>query len=141
MKASHEIIEKLRDKGVKVTPQRVAIIDYLDNNRTHPTVDDIYNNIVKLYPTISRATVYNTLDKLEEINEIIKLKIADENKVNYDYDLTPHHHFYCKKCKKIYDIAISCHHANKLEQDGHMVEEVHGYFKGICKECTKEGGE
>lgn len=131
------IISKLRDHGVKVTPQRVAIIDYLEKNKIHPTAEDIYNSVINEYPSISLATVYNTLDKLEEIKQIIKIKIADENKVNYEYDFEPHYHFYCKLCKKIYDIDIPCEYSKKEEIEGHKIEEVHGYFRGICKNCRK----
>jgi Fur family transcriptional regulator, peroxide stress response regulator len=131
-----EIILKLKNKGVKVTPQRVAIIDYLEKNRTHPSAEEIYAFIVKEYPSISLATVYNTLEKLEELNAIQKLKISDDNKVNYEYDLMPHSHFYCRKCKKIYDISVD----EKLKNnniEGNQVEETHIYYKGICLNCLK----
>ncbi len=105
MNKKESIIAKLREKGVKVTPQRIAIIDYLEEFKNHPTAEDIYLAIIKNYPTISFATVYNTLDKLEEIDEIVKLKITDDNKVNYEYDYHPHHHFFCKKCKNIFSLA------------------------------------
>jgi Fe2+ or Zn2+ uptake regulation protein len=135
MNRINEIIKKLRVKNIKVTPQRIAIIKFLEENRVHPTAEIIYNNISKEYPSISLATVYNTLEKLEEINEISKLKIADENIVNYDINLNSHHHFYCKKCKNIFDIDIKCDYFKINIIEGNHIEEAHGYFKGICKNC------
>ena len=104
MSKINAIIKKLRYKNIKVTPQRIAIINFLEENKIHPTAEIIFKNIVKDYPSISLATIYNTLDKLIEINEISKLKISNDNKVNYENNLIPHHHFYCKKCKNIFDI-------------------------------------
>jgi len=129
------IIKRLKEEGVKVTPQRIAVIDFLEKNKIHPSAEDIYEYIVKTYPTISLATIYNTLDKLEEIGKVKKIKIADDNRVNYEYDLSNHQHFFCKKCKKIFDINNEnfCYDLNNI--DGHKVEETYIYFKGICKNC------
>jgi len=131
----NKIIETLKKKGVKVTPQRVAIIKYLENDNDHSSAEQIYSRIIKEFPAVSLATVYNTLEMLEEINMISKIKISDDNIVNYDYQKIPHHHFYCKKCKKIYDIEISCQIAQTKKFQGYIIEEVYGYFKGICKKC------
>lgn len=135
---SNKIIDKLRKHNVKVTPQRVEIIKYLEEHKTHPGAEEIYQYVKKKYPAISLATVYNTLEKLVEIDEIIKLKISDDNKVNYEYNQHPHHHFYCKVCGKIFDIEIACEYAEKKEIAGHKIDEVHGYYKGICKKCLKK---
>ncbi|MFC1517908.1 Fur family transcriptional regulator [Candidatus Margulisiibacteriota bacterium] len=134
---SPTVIEKLKAKGVKVTPQRVAIIEYLEKNYDHPSAEDIYKVIKKNHPGVSFATIYNTLDKLAELNEILKLKIA-EDRVHYEYHTGPHHHFYCRKCQKIYDIKVSCPHLDTLKVGPHRLEEVHGYFKGVCKDCLKK---
>jgi Fe2+ or Zn2+ uptake regulation protein len=130
----NEIIMKLKQKGVKVTPQRVAIIDFLEKNRVHPSAEQIYDYIIKDYPSISLATIYNTLEKLEELEAVKKLKISDDNKANYEYDLTPHSHFYCKKCNTIYDIPLD-EDDSKKTINGNKIEEVHIYYKGICKKC------
>jgi Fur family peroxide stress response transcriptional regulator len=138
MNKKDTIILKLKQKGVKVTPQRIAIINYLENVQSHPTAEDIYLKVVKDYPTISLATIYNTMEKLEEIDEVIKLKISKDNIVNYEYKNEPHHHFYCKKCNKIFDVNVECKISNSKNINGHKVEEVHGYFKGICVNCLKK---
>jgi Fur family peroxide stress response transcriptional regulator len=134
-----ELVEKLREKGVKITPQRLAVLKFLENGQKHYTAEEIYQAICKEYPAISLATIYNTLDMLVEINEVTKLKISDDNVVNYEYNNSePHHHFYCKNCKKIVDIDIQCQIAQMKEYHGFMIDEVHGYFKGLCPECYKK---
>jgi len=131
----NKIIDTLKKNGVKVTPQRIAIIKYLEKDKDHSSAEQIYNHLIKDFPTVSLATVYNTLEMLEQINMISKIKISDDNIVNYEYHKIPHHHFYCKKCKKIYDIEISCQIAQLKDYQGYKIEEVFGYFKGICKKC------
>jgi Fur family transcriptional regulator, peroxide stress response regulator len=129
-----KIIKNLRKKEVKVTAQRLAIIDFLASNPIHPSAEDIFNGIKTKFPTISLATIYNTLEKLEEIGELIKLKVAENNKVNYEYNLKPHNHFYCRICSQIYDIwedvSIS---EDKI--DGHLIENVQISYKGLCQNC------
>lgn len=138
MNKKEEIILRLKQKGVKVTPQRIAIIDYLENAKDHPTAEDIYLAIIKNYPALSLATVYNTMEKLEDLDEVIKLKISKDNIVNYEYNHDPHYHFYCKKCKKIFDINMESEISKNKNINGHKIEEFHGYFKGICKNCIKK---
>ncbi|HSB03943.1 MAG TPA: transcriptional repressor, partial [Thermodesulfobacteriota bacterium] len=94
---------KLREIGLKVTPQRQAVLKLLKANRTHPSAENIYHEIIKDYPGISFATVYNTLSKLAEAGEIQELDI-DPNKKRFDPCLSRHCHFYCRVCKKIYDV-------------------------------------
>ncbi len=124
------------DKGLKPTFQRLAIYNFLDKNRIHPNADIIYDKIVKKIPTISRTTVYNTMKLFIEKGLIQELTITGTESC-FDIDMAPHHHFYCKICSKVYDIKIQCpygyDHLNNI--DGNKIEEVHGYFKGICHEC------
>ncbi len=127
----------LKGKGLKITPQRLTILKYLDENRTHPDADTIYNDLKSTNPSLSRTTVYNTLDKLREIGVIQELTISKtENR--YDYHTDPHHHFLCRKCGSIIDVDIVCKHQESKMVDGHSIEEIHGYFKGVCETCYSE---
>lgn len=94
-----KIINKLKEKNIKITPQRIAIIEYLLNTKSHPSADDIYKEIIKKYPSMSYATVYNTLITLKNLGEVVELAIDSEKK-RFDMDTSLHHHFYCTKCKK-----------------------------------------
>ncbi|OGI11192.1 MAG: hypothetical protein A2Y40_04930 [Candidatus Margulisbacteria bacterium GWF2_35_9] len=137
-----EIIQLLKKNGVKTTPQRLAIITFLENNLIHPSAEQIYETLKKDFPTMSLATIYNTLDKLNEIKKVIKINFSGDNKVHYDYNTHFHYHFLCNICNNIYDITPK----EKPEMlgainDGHHIEETHTYFKGICKSCfTKRKG-
>ena len=123
---------------MKITHQRLAILKYLDEHMNHPTADIIYSQLKKKYPSLSKTTVYNALDKLKEHGIIQSLTICDSEH-RYDFRHDMHHHFLCKKCGTIIDIDIKCPNIGKMLESGHNVEEVHGYFKGICKKCLKKG--
>lgn len=128
--------EILLEHGVKPTYQRLAIYDFLDQNRIHPTVDQIYSHLHEKIPTISKTTIYNTLGMFLEKKLILELTISG-TEMHYDINVTPHHHFFCINCGKVFDLEIMCPHGNdqKTVIEGHQIHEVHGYFKGICKDC------
>lgn len=132
----NEKIERLKRKGVVMTLQRLAVLELLESNTHHPTVEEIYRNLKKKYPTLSRATIYTSLQVLRKAGEIQELSIRKE-KTCFDPNPKPHHHFYCQGCKKIFDIEISCPVAEKGWVDGHKVKEVQAYFYGICSHCLK----
>lgn len=73
-----QVVEILRSNGVKMTPQRLAIIDYLERHRVHPSAEDIYQALLPQYSMLSLATVYNTLELLQNLQVVIKLTIDDK---------------------------------------------------------------
>jgi len=129
----------LGEKGIKPTYQRLKILEYMSKNmKNHPTVEMIHEELLKDIPTISLTTVYNTLNTLLEKGLVYSVTITG-TETRYDLDTSPHHHFLCKKCGKIIDMDIRCAFAEgeKKTVRGNKIEEVHGYFKGICKDCSK----
>ncbi|HEX9974089.1 MAG TPA: Fur family transcriptional regulator [bacterium] len=124
----------LVNKGIKPTYQRIKILEYLDRNHSHPTVDMIYAALYKKVPTLSKTTVYNTLDIFREY-DLVDILTITESEIRYEYILQPHHHFYCKRCSKILDLDVSCVYQDTMCVEGHKIEAIHGYFKGICSEC------
>jgi len=136
-----KFVKLLREKNLKVTPQRLAILKYLEKNKTHPTADQIYKELKKKNPSLSKTTVYNSLDILRQ-NEIIKSLTICGSEHRYDFDHGTHHHFLCTKCGMIYDIDYKCPNIENIRQliesSGHHIDEIHGYFKGICKICIKK---
>lgn len=133
----NKIKNLLLENGLKPTYQRIAIYDFLDKNRIHPTVDTIYSMIHENIPTISKTTIYNTLSLFLDKNLVLGLTIGGAEK-HYDANITPHHHFYCTECNKVHDIQIDCPFYDKKQNliAGNQVQEIHGYFKGICKNCS-----
>ena len=134
---------KLRKMGLKVTPQRQAILKLLEGNRTHPSAEDIYHEVSKKYPRISFATVYNTLSKLAKAGQIQELDI-DPSKKRFDPCLVPHYHFYCKACGEVFDVVydtpllVNINPLNKKNVDGHQVDAIQINFKGVCKACRRK---
>lgn len=129
--------EILQDQGLKPTFQRLRILEYLQEHNNHPTVEMIYEDLAEEIPTISKTTIYNTLNVLVEKGIIHAVTITGTES-RYDYESFPHHHFLCIRCGKVIDIDIECPYMRKKQIGGHKIEELHGYFKGICKECLKK---
>ena len=132
-------VNQLKEKNLKVTPQRLEILKYLDEHRTHPTVDEIYKKLKKNNPSLSKTTVYNSVEVLDE-NGLIQSITITGNEVRYDFEQRMHHHFLCKKCREIIDIDVSCPNLHSMLKCGHQVDEVHGYFKGTCSKCLRKEG-
>ena len=130
-------VDILKKKSIKITPQRLEILKYLDENRNHPTADEIYKNLKENNPSLSKTTVYNSLEILNKYNIIHTISITGLES-RYDIVNKMHHHFMCKSCGRIIDIEIECPNIKKTLENGHKIEEVHGYFKGKCKECIEK---
>ena len=136
MKSLKSILE---EKGIKPTYQRLKVFEYMNKNTiNHPTVEMIYERLLKDIPTISMTTVYNTLSVFLEKGLVSAITITG-TEMRYDFNTVSHHHFLCKHCGQIIDIEVTCPFSEgKKSNHGHRVEEVHGYFKGICKDCLKD---
>ena len=130
------VYEYLLSFDIKPSVQRIAIMDYLLNHKTHPSIDEIYMALCKEIPTLSKTTVYNTL-KLFVEHGAAKMLTIDERNACFDSDLTTHAHFQCKSCGKIFDLPYQerPEDIKRLENNGFTIEEVHCYYKGVCPDC------
>jgi len=133
------IIEKYRKEGFKLTPQRIAIIKILEGNTSHPTAEDIYRELKKKHPTVSFATVYNTIQALTDRGDLVEVTIDPERK-HFDPNSTPHHHIMCAECGKISDIFVD--YSQALNLPGEVLSEYevlgnHVDFYGICGDCRQ----
>jgi Fur family peroxide stress response transcriptional regulator len=97
-----EIRKKLAEKGMKVTPQRVAILEAIIKLRNHPTAENIIEYIRENNPNISTATVYKVLDALV-LNELIRKVKTERDVMRYDAIMENHHHLYCSESDRIED--------------------------------------
>lgn len=124
--------------GIKLTPQRLAILDYLEGNLGHPSALEVYKAISKSFPTVSFATVYNTLELFREKGIVAQLLI-DPDKKRFDSNPEPHHHLICVKCKEIVDISSTYPlDLTDKERRGYEIIGNHVDFYGICPACQKE---
>lgn len=124
----------LIQKGVKPSFQRIYILQYMMNTKNHPSVDTIFNALFHEIPTLSRTTVYNTLNLFAEKGIVTTLNISD-TELRYDYVEKPHAHFRCLMCHEIYDIPIESDVLKIEKNHDHKIYETQIYFKGICKNC------
>ena len=97
-----EVISMTQERGLKMTPQRRAIVEYLEHAFHHPTADDVFVAVNAQFPLTSRATVYNTLNLLKEASLV--REIARDGVVRFDPNLDEHHHFICRKCGRVEDL-------------------------------------
>ncbi len=130
--------KNILNNGMKVTPQRLAVLKYLEKNRIHPTAEKVHSALLKDYPSISLTTVYKTLAKFVEEGMIKGLDI-DPNKMRFDICTDDHDHFHCQICDNVYDIFYdkkNCvDNLQKSNGEGHRVDSVSINFKGVCKYC------
>lgn len=133
-----ELSKFLLENGVKPSFQRVKILERLWLIKDHPTVSEIYSDLIMHIPSLSKTTVYNTL------NIFIKQGIArsigtDANEARYDLITYSHGHFICNNCGKIYDIKTDTElDLNFIKSYGHKVSAVELNVRGICKDCIEK---
>ncbi len=125
-------------KRFKRTPQRLAILDYLDGNTAHPSAEDIYRAVAKRYYSMSFATVYNTLNTLSQAGVVRELTI-DPDRKRYDPDTTMHHHLICVTCRKIVDVPgeVGVAVPEGVATD-YTILGSHVEFYGQCPSCRKK---
>ena len=131
-------MKKTEDKGTvfKQTPQRMAIMEFLKENLDHPSAEDIYRAIRIRFPTMSFATVYNTLETLRQQGAVVELTV-DPKKKRFDPNPKPHHHLICIKCRKIVDIHIDYPlEVPDEKRSGFEIVGNHIEFYGICPDCN-----
>jgi Fur family peroxide stress response transcriptional regulator len=112
----------------------LKVLEYLSNSKTHPTVEEIYSALKKEVPSLSKTTIYNTLNYLSELN-LIKALTIDENEAHFDADTHTHGHFKCSACGKIYDFDINIDSFDTEHLNNFEINEKIVYFKGICPRC------
>ena len=124
-------------KGFKRTPQRLAILAYLEGNTSHPSAEEIFHAVVGKDRTLSFATVYNTLNTLSRTGALRELTI-DPARKRYDPNTSAHHHLICVTCKKVVDVPeeISIDLPKNIAQNFSILGN-HIEFYGVCPACRK----
>ncbi|MBC8587449.1 Fur family transcriptional regulator [Paratissierella segnis] len=132
-----KIAHSLSAKGIKPSHQRIKIMEYLLKNRCHPTVDMIYTDLQEEIPTLSKTTVYNTLNLFTE-SELVRVLSIDGIESKYDINVENHGHFICESCGKLYDFPIDIDKYVIDELIDFKINEKNVYYKGICPRCLKK---
>ncbi len=134
-----DITNNLRKSNLKVTPQRIAIYEYLLETKAHPTAETIYKEILKKFPTISFATVYKTLDTLCKAGLALEFNVGEDS-FRYDATVQSHPHFICSNCSKVMDLDVPDGYKNFQKEISEAnsqfdFEYNEMYFYGNCAEC------
>ncbi|MDQ7038196.1 MAG: Fur family transcriptional regulator [Aquificota bacterium] len=130
-------IERCRQQGLKITPQRVAVYEILLKSENHPTVEEIYEEVKKKYPFVSLATVYRTVETLEQMG-LAKKVCYWGSSARYDANTDDHHHLICISCGAIRDIYMEDRLSIPEELEGFRTEGYSVNIYGLCPECRSE---
>jgi Fur family peroxide stress response transcriptional regulator len=110
-------------------------MEYLEGNYSHPSAEEIYSALKKRFPTLSLATVYNTLETLRNMGKVVEVG-GDSSEKRFDPVVTSHHHLVCINCKKIIDIPEKYKPVlTEEEKKGFQVIRSQVEFYGLCPEC------
>lgn len=134
-----DALDTLKNTGVRITPQRHAILEYLIQSMTHPTADDIYKALEGKFPNMSVATVYNNLRVFREAGLVKELTYGDASS-RFDFVTNDHYHMICETCGKIVDF-----HYPGLDEIEHFASHVTGFkvnshrleIYGTCPSCQE----
>jgi len=138
-KRMQKAINTLKDSGVRITPQRHAVLEHLLTSMEHPTADEIYKALEHRFPNMSVATVYNNLRVLRQIGLVRELTYGDDSS-RFDSNMSEHYHVTCNKCGKIVDFDYP-----SLDEVESLAEQVTGFnishhrmeLYGKCDECQE----
>jgi len=136
------IIQKLKDSGHRITPQRLAIVKILAKSEGHPSVENIYDQVNKDFPTMSLATVYKNIVLIKSLGEVLELGFPDGSNRYDGNNPTPHPHAICIQCKKIVDPDLDSMDEIKKEVASETDFTILNHrldFFGICSSCRSEG--
>ncbi|MCX7667578.1 MAG: transcriptional repressor [Atribacterota bacterium] len=129
--------EYLHRHGVKPSSIRMMVLDYLLSRRTHPTAEEVYEIICRKLPSVSRASIYNTLELFHQ-RGIVKTIPTEGREARYDADRSFHGHFECEACGKIYDFRLDSESLDSRELEGFVVREKDIYCRGLCPQCHSD---
>lgn len=135
-----EALDTLKVSGVRITPQRHAILEYLINSMAHPTADEIYKALEGKFPNMSVATVYNNLRVFKDVGLVKELTYGDSSS-RFDFTTHDHYHAICESCGKIVDFQYPgldeveqfASHVTDFKVSHHRLE-----VYGLCPDCAKK---
>lgn len=138
---AERMLADLKRAGLKLTPQRIAIVRELADDLSHPTAQALFERLRPAFPTMSFATVYNTLDALARCGLTGSLNLGgDSRAVRFDPNTDPHHHAVCDACGMVVDIrvdvSVDAAPPACLDVSGFRVLREERIYRGLCDTCT-----
>ena len=132
-------LNAIRQSGRRVTEQRRVICSYLAASQSHPTPSRVFADVSREHPEISRATVYNTLNILQELGAIVEISFGDGH-THYETNTSPHVNLVCLRCHDIVDVPVAPALLESEEawlRDGFQPVAVKMDVYGFCEECRR----
>ncbi len=136
-----DILDRLRQRDLRITPQRIAILKAFLQSQDHPSVEQVHEEVKANFPTTSLATVYKTVNLLKEVGEILEIGFADGGNRYDGNNPSPHPHLICTRCNKIIDPEVSLLDqltAEVAETTGYRIDSHQIEFFGVCPSCRGE---
>lgn len=127
---------QLRERGLRVTEPRVAVLGYLASTDRHPTAEEVETAVNADGPVISRASVYNVLHSLSRVGLVAGMSVKD-GPARYDAHVAPHHHLVCRSCSRVEDVAWGDFGVAEegILPDGRAVRTLSLTLDGLCTGC------
>ncbi len=134
-----DLLDRLRRRGWRLSPQRRVVAESLAGEHVHLTADQVHETAGRLLPELSRATVYNTLNELVAMGEVLEVSVVNGAK-RYDPNVAVHHHhLVCRSCQAIRDVVPGAR-TDALAEDaraGYTIDEVEVIYRGLCPDCRR----
>ncbi len=127
--------EILMKHDIQPSNYRIKVLECLSHYEEHPTAEELYQSLSDVFPTISKMSVYNTIEVLLNAGLIKRITI-ENNEVRYDSMLENHGHFKCESCGKVFNFDIDMDHLPFKGLENFEIDSKDVYFKGICPDCN-----
>ena len=133
-----DVLNHLREKGVRITETRRAVIDFIIQSHDHPSADMIYQALLPAFPNMSLATVYNNLKVLIDEGFVSELKVRNDTTTYYDFMGHQHLNVICEKCGRIADMDLDLPDVQQeaADQTGYQITKSQMVVYGICPDCV-----
>ena len=133
-----DVLNHLREKGVRITETRKAVIDVIIQSHDHPSADMIYQALLPAFPNMSLATVYNNLKVLIDEGFVSELKVRNDTTTYYDFMGHQHLNVICEKCGRIADMDLDLPDVQQeaADQTGYQITKSQMVVYGICPDCV-----
>jgi Fe2+ or Zn2+ uptake regulation protein len=135
MRSPAELTNSFRERGLRITPQRVSVFEALHESSGHPTAETIYQTVVDDIPSISLKTVYQTLNDLTDMGEIRRLDMGS-TATRFDPNIDDHHHLVCTNCGVMIDTYLDVSKLELDELDGFEPAGTSVFVTGVCEACA-----
>jgi Fur family peroxide stress response transcriptional regulator len=134
------MVAALKAAGLRLTPQRLAVCQALAGDTSHPTAQALYARLRSRFVTLSRATVYNTLQTLVAAGQVSELGAAGDGAVHYDANPAPHVNLVCTRCHRVEDFApasLASIARSVARGSGYELRGARVVYYGLCPRCRR----